>query len=425
MIDLFPSLLPLPFDAAPPSAFSPPAPLVDATSTASHAALAERAERALKAKPFCGHVPACCDADQHVRKLTASRVGRVDRRRQKRQREQPPPTSTRLCGGCHKQVRGHNFMAGGTVDDSWKCSRCLRAHERTRCFDCGDELPAWRFKRLRRGLRCLPCFGAVLDARRAMQGQCEGTTVSGRRCRVTRASRNADAEPLRQGGGLCAHHMAYDEPPITCAATTVRGAPCKVHSRLSYKEAAPLRCGSLFCHHHRVQCEGWVRDGARCTVSSSSEHDHAEPLRRGERFCTHHTSQAGAKRCDACWQVIPVDGRGGRADSAATSPVKPWYCLPCWESWEASEGSVAAQVCPSAHTICAECEVCEDEQQSWQTCSSTVTASSWCRLRERLYFPQRAIHQLCWDRTPTPMSMGWPWLRVSLHVLTLAGSFGA
>ena len=198
-----------------------------------------------------------------------------------------------------KLVRGWNFFNGSTVADGsgWNCQRCLRAYERTHrtCVDCSDQLPAWlcmgRHSR-RQGLQCPDCFGAKLDEWREMQGQCEGMTAKGRRCRVTRASRHADADPLRQGGRLCAHHMQYDEPPVFCAAVTVHNAPCKVHSRLSWVEARPLRHGSPFCHHHRKRCEGFSLYGQRCCVTSSSEHEHAAPLRRGMAFCAHHASQA-------------------------------------------------------------------------------------------------------------------------------------
>ena len=38
------------------------------------------------------------------------------------------------------------------------------------------------------------------------EGQCEGTTRLGERCKVHKSSRHADAEPLRRGERFCAHH---------------------------------------------------------------------------------------------------------------------------------------------------------------------------------------------------------------------------
>ena len=258
---------------------------------ANEAARRQRWREKQPGRPFCGHRPPCTNAQEHKAKLASSRIDRADRRRQ--QRPRPDPLVTRVCDGCNKWVCGGNFFRGSAAADGsgWNCERCLRAYERTHrtCIDCSDQLPAWL---CRHGLRCPECFGAKLDELRAMQGQCEGTTLKGRRCRVTRESRHADAEPLRQGGRFCAHHMQYDEPPIFCGAMTVRNAPCKVHSRLSWKDARPLRYGSPFCHHHRKQCEGFLLFGQRCCVTSSSEHEHAAPLRCGMAFCAHHASQA-------------------------------------------------------------------------------------------------------------------------------------
>ena len=227
-------------------------------------------------------------------------------------------------------------------------------------------------------------YEEALDARRLKEGQCEGWVPSqGRRCHVTAACRNANAEPLRQGGRYCAHHQAYDEPPIFCTGTTMGGeqpAPCKVHSRLSWKEAEPLRYGSPFCHHHRQACQGWVQASERkrahvserCRVTSSSRHDHAEPLRHGERYCAHHAWQATGQRCDACERIVPFgDPREGRTDDDAPSPVKPWYCLPCWEEWESQNmariQSDMCQGCGSWMSPC-HCDCCCQGCGSWHCC---------------------------------------------------------
>ena len=267
-----------------------------AAIVANEAARRQRWQDKQPGRPFCGHRPPCTSAQEHKAKLASSRIDRADRRR--KQRPRPDPLVTRVCDGCNKWVCGGNFFRGSAAADGsgWNCERCLCAYERTHrvCVDCGDQLPMWLCYARRRSLRCPECFGAKLAEWREMQGQCEGMTAKGRRCRVTRESRHADAEPLRKGGRLCAHHMHYDEPPVFCAAATKHNAPCKVHSRLSWAEARPLRHDSPFCHHHRKQCEGFTPYGRRCGVTSSSEHEHAAPLRRGMRFCAHHTSQISA-----------------------------------------------------------------------------------------------------------------------------------
>ena len=196
---------------------------------------------------------------------------------------------------------------------------------------------------------------------------------------MTAACKHTDAEPLRQGGRFCRHHMHHDTPPVYCAATKRRGKrwkvvggklqhvaqPCLVHSQRSFADADPLRHGSLFCHHHRKRCEGWVRAGERCCLTSSSTHEHAEPLRRGERFCAHHTSQDSKRRCDACWQVVASEA--GLADTDAHVPglVKPWYCDACWDEWEAWPDR--CEGCGEKHCECAR-EYCEGCAQRHAYC---------------------------------------------------------
>jgi hypothetical protein len=225
-----------------------------------------------------------------------------------------PTTPSRQCQGCKKHVRGNNFEAGRITEDSlWNCARCLHEKTRTQCVECGGvcaiTLP-----------RCYNCWDAAREKHLDRQGRCEGTTLAGRRCSLTRASQHWEAAPLWHGGRFCSSHMAYDDPPIMCAASTKEFpfSPCKVHSRLSYDEAAPLRDGSLFCDHHRQKCAGWTANGHECRLSSSSTHVHAEPLKRGEQFCAHHwkccegcgSTWMDPCECAACEEQPPCEGCG-------------------------------------------------------------------------------------------------------------------
>lgn len=120
-------------------------------------------------------------------------------------------------------------------------------------------------------------------------GQCQGTTRLGHRCRVHRSSKYAVAAPLRRGERFCGHHHPDKYTGVRCAGMKKHGkGRCNVWSGSCYADAAPLRRGSPYCHHHRVRCAGLTQAGERCTVTSSSEHEHAAPLRQGERFCMHH-----------------------------------------------------------------------------------------------------------------------------------------
>ena len=121
------------------------------------------------------------------------------------------------------------------------------------------------------------------------EGQCEGTTYYGERCKVHKNCKHPDAEPLRRGERFCRHHDPKKYTGLRCAALKKHSkGRCRVWSGSPYADAAPLRCGSLYCHHHRVQCAGHTLAGMRCSVTSSCEHEHAEPLRKGGRFCAHH-----------------------------------------------------------------------------------------------------------------------------------------
>ena len=140
-----------------------------------------------------------------------------------------------------------------------------------------------------------PPPGYVVSAGRvwSTEGQCEGTTQLGERCKVHRSSKYAVAEPLRRGERFCGHHHPDKYTGVRCAGMKKHGkGQCRVWSGSFYSDAAPLRRGSPFCHHHRVRCAGETRTGARCTVTSSSEHTHAEPLRQGAAFCAHHQPAA-------------------------------------------------------------------------------------------------------------------------------------
>ena len=121
------------------------------------------------------------------------------------------------------------------------------------------------------------------------EGQCEGTTRLGKRCKVHKTSPYAIAGFLRRGERFCGHHHPSKYTGVRC--TGMRKGDkgqCNVWSGSCYADAAPLRRGSPFCHHHRVRCTGVTLSGARCTVTSSSQHAHADPLRNGAKFCAHH-----------------------------------------------------------------------------------------------------------------------------------------
>ena len=123
----------------------------------------------------------------------------------------------------------------------------------------------------------------------SMEGQCEGKTRFGERCKVHRSSAYAIAAPLRRGERFCGHHHPDKYTGVRCAGIKKHGkGQCCVWSGSFYADAAPLRRGSPFCHHHRLRCAGQTRAGERCTVTTSSEHAHADPLRQGNQFCAHY-----------------------------------------------------------------------------------------------------------------------------------------
>ena len=131
------------------------------------------------------------------------------------------------------------------------------------------------------------------------EGQCEGVTRDGERCKVHKSSKYAVAAPLRRGERYCGHHHPDKYTGVRCAGMKKHGkGRCRVWSGSCYADAAPLRRGSLFCHHHRVRCAGCTRTGTRCAVTSSCEHEHAEPLRRGELYCAHHRDAATSANSD-------------------------------------------------------------------------------------------------------------------------------
>jgi len=147
------------------------------------------------------------------------------------------------------------------------------------------------------------------------EGQCEGTTRLGERCRVHSSSKYAVAAPLRLGERFCGHHHPNNKyTGVRCAGMRKHGkGQCNVWSGACYADAAPLRRGSPYCHHHRVRCAEVTRAGERCTVTSSSEHEHAQPLRQGELFCVHHQQQQNADKeqfelyeCPDCGELSAV-----------------------------------------------------------------------------------------------------------------------
>ena len=121
------------------------------------------------------------------------------------------------------------------------------------------------------------------------EGQCEGTTRLGERCKVHRSSPYAVAASLRRGERFCGHHHPDKYTGVRCAGIRKHGkGQCKVWSGSCYADAAPLRRGSPFCHHHRVRCAGLTKFRVCCSVTSSCEHAHADPLRNGNSYCAHH-----------------------------------------------------------------------------------------------------------------------------------------
>ena len=138
------------------------------------------------------------------------------------------------------------------------------------------------------------------DREWSTEGQCQGETRLGERCKVHKKSKHADAAPLRRGELFCRHHDPKKYTGVQCKGMRKNGkGRCRVWSGSSYADAAPLRRGSLFCHHHRVRCAGHSRFSARCCVTSSCEHVHAEPLRRGEVYCAHHCLQDATAESDS------------------------------------------------------------------------------------------------------------------------------
>ena len=144
------------------------------------------------------------------------------------------------------------------------------------------------------------------------EGQCEGTTRLGERCKVHKSSWHADAAPLRRGERFCAHHDPARFTGVRCRAAKKHSERCNVWSGMGHADAAPLRHGSPYCHHHRRRCHGMTCARERCTVTSSSQHAHAQPLREGSRYCAHHSSDAGL----VCGAV--AEGSGLSLDGGVT-----------------------------------------------------------------------------------------------------------
>ena len=156
------------------------------------------------------------------------------------------------------------------------------------------------------------------------EGQCEGRTRDGDRCKVHRSSRYAVAAPLRRGERFCGHHHPDKYTGVRCAGIKKHGkGQCRVWSGSCYADALPLRRGSPYCHHHRVRCAGQTRTGVQCTVTSSSEHAHANPLRQGGLYCTHHQVQGAQSDAPAPTPPtsIATPPPGTAAADAVASPT--------------------------------------------------------------------------------------------------------
>lgn len=175
---------------------------------------------------------------------------------------------------------------------------------------------------------------APMRAPRSTEGQCEGTTRLGERCKVHKSSRHGAAAPLRRGERHCVHHDPNKYTGMRCAGVRKEGrGQCNVWSGSGYADAAPLRRGSKFCHHHRVQCAGLTRAGTRCNVTSSSEHDHAEPLRQGEALCRHHQPDSDAGPSGN----VELSGDGSPAVCEACGSYALFCQCEALRTWEAEE----------------------------------------------------------------------------------------
>jgi hypothetical protein len=192
-------------------------------------------------------------------------------------------------------------------------------------------------------------FGGDATAKRwSTEGQCEGKTRCGERCKVHRSSPHEHAEPLRRGQRFCAHHHPDKYTGVRCAAHKKNGkGQCRVWSGSLYSDAAPLRRGSPYCHHHRVRCAGTTLTGVRCTVTSSSDNPYAEPLRRGALYCAHHSTQAASSTSPAQLkdpQPVPLAHRTSDASATVLPQEQCAYCETDDESVEFSMALGASEL---------------------------------------------------------------------------------
>ena len=185
----------------------------------------------------------------------------------------------------------HNFWQ--LLDSELEAAGVPYRHEDDSDYDACDYGVARKRDAMKEAWVLSRRFSGQARTEWSTEGQCEGTTRLGERCKVHKSSDFAVAAPLRRGERFCAHHHPDKYTGVRCAGIKKHGkSQCCVWSGSLYGDAAPLRRGSPFCHHHRVRCAGTTQAGVRCTVTSSSEHTHAEPLRRGELYCAHHRQQA-------------------------------------------------------------------------------------------------------------------------------------
>ena len=95
--------------------------------------------------------------------------------------------------------------------------------------------------------------------------QCEGITLTGRRCLLTSLHSGSNAAPLREGGTRCIHHRLDTFTGMQCEGITSRGTRCWVFSAAGYTQARPLQRGFKYCSCHALQaCAAGVVRGHHC-----------------------------------------------------------------------------------------------------------------------------------------------------------------
>lgn len=121
---------------------------------------------------------------------------------------------------------------------------------------------------------------------RDQQQRCQGLTKAGVQCQIRATMKHRQAEPLRNGGRLCAHHENNIDVSgvICCIGTCMNGKQCSVTSACSY---GPQN-GSRYCHQHLWQ--GWApppectgKDGNCAAVTNDGLDENALGL--DNEFC--------------------------------------------------------------------------------------------------------------------------------------------